>query len=70
MICILYGFPCEMDFSHHESPNPARFDSETIRRQVLRNPSHMKNIQNAFSRILYTLRHFNQAKYNVQSCRS
>ena len=21
---ILYGFPCEMDFSHHESPNPAR----------------------------------------------
>ena len=21
-ICILYGFPCEMDFSHHESPNP------------------------------------------------
>ena len=19
-ICILYGFPCEMDFSHHESP--------------------------------------------------
>ena len=31
MICILYGFPCEMDFSHHESPNPARvaWDSET-----------------------------------------
>ena len=28
-----------------------------------------KTIQNAFSRILYTLRHFNQAKYNVQSCR-
>ena len=24
MICILYGFLCEMDFSHHESPNPAR----------------------------------------------
>ena len=23
-ICILYGFPCEMDFFHHESPNPAR----------------------------------------------
>ena len=21
MICILYGFSCEMDFSHHESPN-------------------------------------------------
>ena len=19
-ICILYGFPCEMDISHHESP--------------------------------------------------
>ena len=29
-----------------------------------------KTIQNAFSRILYTLRHFNQAKYNVQNCRS
>ena len=30
MICILYGFPCEMDFSHHESPNPARgWDSKT-----------------------------------------
>ena len=29
-----------------------------------------KTIQNAFSRILYTLRHFNQAKYTVQSCRS
>ena len=25
-ICILYGFPCEMDFSHHES---TRVDSET-----------------------------------------
>ena len=29
-----------------------------------------KTIQNEFSRILYTLKHFNQAKYNVQSCRS
>ena len=29
-----------------------------------------KTIQNAFSRILYTLMHFNQTKYNVQSCRS
>ena len=29
-----------------------------------------KTIQNAFSRILCTLRHFNQAKYTVQSCRS
>ena len=29
-----------------------------------------KTIQNAFSRILYTIRHFNQAKYNVPSCRS
>ena len=29
-----------------------------------------KTIQNAFSRILYTLRHFNQTKYYVQSCRS
>ena len=23
-ICILYGFPCEMDFSHHESSNRTR----------------------------------------------
>ena len=29
-----------------------------------------KTIQNAFSRILYTLMHFNQVKYYVQSCRS
>ena len=29
-----------------------------------------KTIQNAFSRIFCTLRHFNQAKYTVQSCRS
>ena len=27
-----------------------------------------KTIQNAFSHILYTLGHFNQAEYNVQSC--
>ena len=47
-------FSMEIDFSHQESPNPAR----EIRRRVVR------------TRILYTLRHFNQAKYNVQSCRS
>ena len=29
-----------------------------------------KTIQNGFSRILYTLKHFNEAKYNVQSFRS
>ena len=29
-----------------------------------------ETIQNGFSRILYTLRHFNKAKSNVQSCRS
>ena len=23
-ICILCGFPCEMDFSHHKSPNPTK----------------------------------------------
>ena len=28
-----------------------------------------KTIQNAFSRILYTLRHLMKAKYNVKSCR-
>ena len=48
-ICILYGFPCEMDFSHHESPNPVRIPPESrsdeggIRRRVVRNPSHMEN---------------------------
>ena len=57
MICILYGFPCEMDFSHHESPNPTRvakrrgWDSETSGEKI-----HLtwKTIQNAFSRIHYT----------------
>ena len=45
MICILYGFPCETDFSHHEYPNPTRVacDEGEIRRQVVRNPSHMEN---------------------------
>ena len=33
-------------------------------------PLTWKTMQNAFARILYTLRHFNQAKYTVQSCRS
>ena len=50
MICILYGFPCEMEFSHHESLNPARVacDECGILRQVVRNPSHMEN------RIIYS----------------
>ena len=45
MICILYGFPCEMHCSHHESPNPTRvaYNEGGIRRQVVRNPSHMGN---------------------------
>ena len=44
-----------MDFSHHESPkipHESRSDEGGIRRRVVRSPSH---IQNAFSRILYTL---------------
>ena len=45
MICSLYGFPCEMEFSHYESPNPIRVacDDEEggIRRQVVINPYHM-----------------------------
>ena len=33
-ICILYGFSHQMDFSHHESPNPTRVacDEGGIRR--------------------------------------
>ena len=74
MICILYGFTCEMDFSHHKSSNPARVacDESGIRREVVRNPSHMENHTKCiFSHTLHIYhRHFNQAKYNVQSCRS
>ena len=51
-------------------PPESRSDEGGIRRRVVRNPSHMETIQNAFSRILYTLKHFNKAKYNVPSCRS
>ena len=37
----MYGFPCEMDFSLHESPNPTwRWGQAT---QVVRNPSHLEN---------------------------
>ena len=45
------------DFSHHKSPNPTRVvcNSGGIRNQVLRNPSRMKTIKNAFSHILYTI---------------
>ena len=28
--CILYGFPCEMNFSHHLSPNPTRVASDSV----------------------------------------
>ena len=42
MICILYGFPCEMEFSHHKSPNPTLVG---IRRRVVRNPSRMEAMQ-------------------------
>ena len=45
MICIWYGFPCEMDFSH-PCRMRRRWDSET---------SGENTIQNAFFSILYTL---------------
>ena len=74
MICILYGFPCEMDFSlfspRVSESRPSRaatrvgFEDEWWEIHLT-----WKTIQHAFSRILYTLRHFNQAKYNVESCR-
>ena len=66
-----------MDFSHHESPNPAesRSDEGGILRRVVRNPSHKENHTKCIFSHTYTLnlRHFivfNQAKYNVHSCRS
>ena len=42
---VLYGFPWGMDFSHHKSLTSQRVvcDEGGIRRQVVRNPSHMKN---------------------------
>ena len=53
-ICILYGFPCEMDFSHHESPNRVGFGDEWWEIHLT-----WKSIPNAFSRILYTSKHAN-----------
>ena len=54
-------------FSHHKHPNPARVacDEGAIRRRTMVREIHLtwKTIQNAFSRILYTLRHVNHAKY-------
>ena len=41
MICILYGFPCEMDFSHQESR--VACDVGGIRRRLVKNPFHMEN---------------------------
>ena len=57
-----YGFPCQMDFSHHESPNPARVacDEGGIRRQVVRNPSRMENHTKCIS---YKLRYFNSRSW-------
>ena len=62
-ICILFGFPCEMDLSHHAYTNPTwvACDKGGIRRRVVRNP---------FSLILYTSRHVSRAKYTAQSWRS
>ena len=50
-ICILNGFPCEMDYSDPEFSNPTRVacDEHGIRRQVVRIPSHKED--HAFSRI-------------------
>ena len=56
-ICNLYGFPCEMDFSHHKFPNLnlVTSDSGVIRRFVVRK-IHLtrKTIQNYF-RAYFTL---------------
>ena len=47
-------------------------ESVGIRRRVtvVRNPSHMENHTKCIFSHTYTLRHFNQAKYTVQSCKS
>ena len=42
LTCILYGFPCEKDFSHHKSPNPTRVACDET------------NTNNAFSCRRYT----------------
>ena len=70
--CILYGFPCEMDFSHHESLNPPSRLWTRVGFGDKWWEIHLtwKTMQNAFSRILYISMHFNHAKYNVQSWRS
>ena len=53
IICILSGFPCEMDFSYHKSTNLTR--EVGIRRRVVRNPYHMENHTKCiFSHILHS----------------
>ena len=55
MICILYGFPCEMDFSPHNSP-------------VVRNLSCMENhTKGIFWHTLHLKRHVSHAKYTARS---
>ena len=61
MICILHGFPCEMDFTR------VACDEGGIRRLVVRIPSRMEAIQNTVSCILYTSRRVESANYVVQS---
>ena len=54
-------------------PPDSRSDEGGIRRRVVRNPSHMENHTKCIFSLTCTLtnlRHFNQAKYTVQSCRS
>ena len=53
MMCILYGFPCEIEFSYHESPyNPTRVAcdecGEIPHMSVVRNPSHGKSCKMHF----------------------
>ena len=57
---------CEMDFSHHKSPNPTQvaclFGDKWREIHLTCN-----TMQNTFSRILYTSRHVIFAKYTAQS---
>ena len=54
-ICILYDFPCEMDFSHHESPN---FHQSRLRRGWDSGTSGEKSISHGKPYTMHFLAYF------------